>query len=82
MVCEVAQTEMGWPTDAFVPDDPFAVVFWSYDDGLDMEWALMKIEDQLGFEIPGGDVEALASMKLGEFVSYLTQPERPSPLKS
>lgn len=74
-VCEIAQTEMGWPNDAFIPADPFAVVFWSYDDGLDMEVAIMAIEDQLDLKIPDADVVDFSDKSLGEFVSYLAQAE-------
>jgi hypothetical protein len=73
IVCEVAQTEMGWPTDAFIAQDSFGVVFWSYDDGLDMEWAMIKIEEQLGIKISDAHIAQMIDKTLGEFVAYLAE---------
>ena len=72
-VCEVAQTEMGWPCASFVPEDPFEVVFWSYEDGLDAVAALIELEDHFGCALPDEVAEYFVERTLGEFVAYLAE---------
>lgn len=73
LVCNIAQEEMGWASSNFIPDDPYRVVFWSFDDGLDLEWAMMKISDKTGVEIDlsGVEISTYVDGTLGEFVATL-----------
>ncbi len=73
VVCEVAQTEMGWPSASFVPDDPVAVVFWSYDDGLDAQAALGEIRDRFDCDLPDEAALPFFEKTLGELVAFLAE---------
>ena len=73
VVCEVAQTQMGWPSASFVPNDPFAVVFWSYDDGLDARAAMRELEERFECGLPDEVVGPFVDGTLGEFVAFLAE---------
>jgi len=47
----VIQEEMSWINDHFIPDDPARVVFWAHEDGLDVEFAVLRIEEELEIQI-------------------------------
>ena len=70
-VCKVAAEEMGWPNDYFIPDDPVGVVFWAHEDGLDVESAVMEIEEHLGITLDDAEVETWFNQTLGEVVESL-----------
>jgi len=72
-VCKVAAEEMGWPNDYFIPDDPAGVVFWAHEDGLDVEAAVMEIEEHLDIKLEDAEVEAWFNQTLGEVVDFLWQ---------
>ena len=62
---------MGWPNAYFIPDDPASIVFWAHEDGLDVESAVMEIEEHLGIIITDAEVNAWFSQTLGEVVEFL-----------
>lgn len=69
-VCRIAQAEMGWPNARFVPEDPYRVVFWSFDDGLDLECAMQEIAERFGIpDFDVHDVERWLEGDLGTFVA-------------
>lgn len=70
-VCKIAAEEMGWPNDHFVPDDPAGVVFWAHEDGLDVESAVLEIEQGLGIRLKDAEVEAWFYQTLGEVIESL-----------
>ena len=70
-VCKVAAEAMDWPNDYFIPDDPAGVVFWAHDDGLDVEIAVMEIEEHLGIKLENAEVEVWFNQTLGEVVEFL-----------
>ena len=70
-VCHVAAEEMGWPNDHFIPEDPAGIVFWAHDDGLDVTFAVTKIEDHLGIKLEDAAVEAWFHQTLGEVVEFV-----------
>ena len=71
IVCRVASKELGWPNDHFIPEDPAAVVFWAHKDGLDVESAVMHLEDELGIRIGDAEVENWFHLSLDEVVQFL-----------
>lgn len=72
-VCRVAQAEMGWPNDRFIPGDPVDVVFWAHNDGLDFDVAVLEIADHLGTEISIEESRAWFGLTLGDVVSWLLE---------
>ena len=70
-VCKIAAEEMGWPNDYFIPDDPAGVVFWAHEDGLDVESAVMEIEEHLGIQLEDTEVEAWFHQTLGDVIEFL-----------
>ena len=70
-VCKVAAKAMGWPNPYFIPEDPAGVVFWAHQDGLDVESAVMEIEEHLGIELEDEEIEAWFNQTLGEVVEFL-----------
>lgn len=68
-ICEIAREEMGWPNARFIPSDSYQVVFWAFDDGLDLEFAMMEIEDRLDIDIGWeGNAERWYGGDFGAFV--------------
>lgn len=70
-VCKIAAEEMGWPNDYFIPDDPAGVVFWAHEDGLDVESAVLEIEQCMEIKLEVAEVEAWFYQTLGEVVEFL-----------
>lgn len=70
-ICRVAAQEMGWPNDYFIPEDPAKIVFWAHNDGLDVESAVMEIEEHLDIKLEDAEVEAWFNQTLGEVVDFL-----------
>ena len=70
-VCKIAAEEMGWLNDHFIPDDPAGVVFWAHEDGLDVECAVLEIEQCLGIKLEDAEVEAWFYQILGEVIEFL-----------
>ena len=70
-VCKVVAEEMGWPNSYFIPDDPAGVVFWAHEDGLDVESAVLEIEQCLEIRLEDAEVEAWFSQTLGEVIESL-----------
>jgi len=71
IVCRVVWKELGWPNDHFIPEDPAAVVFWAHKDGLDVESAVMQLEDELGIRIGEAEVENWFHLSLDDVVQFL-----------
>ena len=70
-VCKIAAEEMGWPNDHLIPDDPAGVVFWAHEDGLDVESAVLEIEQRLSIKLEDAEVEAWFCQTLGEVIESL-----------
>lgn len=71
IVCRVVWKQLGWPNDHFIPEDPAAVVFWAHKDGLDVESAVMHLEDELGVRIGDAEVENWFHLSLDEVIQFL-----------
>ncbi len=67
-ICELAREQMGWPNANFLPADPFSVVFWSYEDGLDLESAMLEIESGFGIKTTEDDLQKWMTTDLEAFV--------------
>lgn len=70
-ISEIAKLQMGWPNDHFMPEDPFEIVFWSHKDALDIDEAILNIEDRLDIVIREGDVQKWVGKTLSEVVDHL-----------
>ena len=73
LICEIAREEMCWRGSSFIPDDPLRVVLWSFNDGLDIDYAIQRIEEAARVEILDADLEQLWSQTLGDFVRYISE---------
>jgi len=64
--------EFGWPNDHFLPEDPFGIVFWAHQDGLDDVSAIQKIEKTFNVSLPIPALEGLwRHGTLGDFIELL-----------
>ena len=70
-LCKATKDEIGWPNDHFHPDDPVRLAFWAYDDGLDIDFLLMAIEEEIGGKVTDADCAKLERMTLGVSVDFL-----------
>ena len=70
-ISTVAQEEIGWSCNHFSPDDSFEIVFWSHNDALDIDMALLDLQEHLGVKIEQTDVESWLGQPLGYVVDYL-----------
>jgi len=79
-VCAAAKQEMGWPSDYFIPDDPFDIVFWPHEDALDQMCAVLDIEERLEIVIDDAVAESWAGKTINDIVDYfLTKSAELSP---
>jgi acyl carrier protein len=69
-LCRVIQEEYEWPNDHFVPDDPCEIVFLLPWDDLEIVELVMRIEEELGFEVPDDEAEKWSGV-LDDVVSFL-----------
>lgn len=69
----VAEEAMGWPNSRFIPADPVDVVFWAHEDGLDLEFAIQRIEKELHIKLAIAEVEGWFGKTLGEVIDHLME---------
>ncbi len=67
-LCVVAKQEMAWPNDHFIPTDPARIIFWSHEDGLDFDCALLEIHHRFGLKIPRGEANSWFRGTFGDVV--------------
>lgn len=70
-------SEIGWPNDRFLPDDPAPTVFWAHEDGLDDTAAIMAIEAEWGIRIGDEEVVEWLSGDWQSFVGHVAVRIRP-----
>jgi hypothetical protein len=70
-ISKIVKQEMGWPNDHFIPEDVFEIVFWSHHDALDIDEAILNVEDHLNIKIQENDVQRWVGKTLGELVDDL-----------
>jgi hypothetical protein len=70
-VCRTLKTEVGWPNDHFVPDDPVWLLVGGYGDCLLPASIAIEIERYLDVRVAEKDWEATDGMTLGQAVAYL-----------
>jgi len=74
-ISELAEQNLGWPNDYFIPDDAFEVVLWDCHGDLGSAAALMDIYESLGVDLCEDEKEwdLLSGMTFGEVVDFVQE---------
>jgi hypothetical protein len=73
-ISELAKTNLGWPNDYFIPEDPFVILVWDRNGDLATTEALAEIEARLGLRRrTSSEWESLFEKNFGEVVVILTR---------
>jgi acyl carrier protein len=72
-ISKIIQRDFGYPNNYFIPEDPFEILFWFWDDfdGMAAVEASMNLEDKFGISLSEQDFVKMLNMTLGEVVDFI-----------
>jgi len=72
-VCQSLAKAIGWPHANFLPEDPFVMLCWPHQDGLDDLDFKFRLEGYLKRDISREEFDSFLDMSLGQVVDRLLE---------
>ena len=70
-LADVIRDAGGWPNDHFIPSDPFSILCWEHNTGMEYILVQLAVEEKIGREIQSEQFYRISNMSFGEAVDFL-----------
>jgi hypothetical protein len=70
-ICRIAKDVYDWPTDNFIPDDPFDIVFLMPWDDLELVEVSVLLQEPLAVMLTNNEIYGISGKSLGDLVKLI-----------